>query len=108
MAPDAQVAVSRRISAPAADIFAILADPSKHLQLDGSQMLRGAVTDAVVSGVGEVFVMRMYFSELGDYEMNNHVVEYEPNRRIGWEPQAGRGHPDESAADSRWGQRWSF
>jgi hypothetical protein len=105
---DAQVAVSRRIDAPAADIFAILTDPVSHLELDGSQMLRGAVTDAVMSGVGQVFVMRMYYEHLGDYEMNNHVVEYEPNRRITWEPQAGRGHPDESAPDARWGQRWSF
>jgi hypothetical protein len=37
--------------------------------------------------------MKMYFTELGEYEMNNHVVEYEPDRRIGWEPEAGRGHP---------------
>jgi hypothetical protein len=33
-------------------------------------------------GVGDVFVMNMYYSEPGDYEMNNHVVEYEVNRRI--------------------------
>ena len=38
--------------------------------------------------------MKMYFTELGEYEMNNHVVEYEPDRRIGWEPEAGRGHPN--------------
>ncbi|HEV2888012.1 MAG TPA: SRPBCC family protein [Jatrophihabitans sp.] len=105
---DNQVAVSRRIGAPAADIFAILADPARHLELDGSGMLRGAVGDAVISGVGGVFVMKMYYRRLGDYEMNNHVVEYEPDRRIGWEPQAGRGHPAEMAADARWGQRWSF
>jgi hypothetical protein len=105
---DNQVAVSRRIGAPAADIFAFLADPRRHLELDGSGMLRGAAGDAVISGVGDVFVMKMYYRRLGDYEMNNHVVEYEPNRRIGWEPEAGRGHPAESAADARWGQRWSF
>jgi hypothetical protein len=108
MAVDAQVAVCRRIGAPAAEIFAILANPARHLELDGSGMLRGAATDAVVSAVGEVFVMRMFFPQLGDYEMNNHVVEYELNQRIGWEPEAGRGHPDESADDARWGQRWSF
>ena len=43
--------------------------------------------------------------------MNNHVVEYEQDRRIGWEPAAGRGHPN-AAADSsepnRWGHRWSY
>jgi hypothetical protein len=101
-------AVSRRIAASAADIFEILADPKRHLDLDGSGMLRGAVSNAVVSGVGDVFVMKMYFSEYGDYEMNNHVVEYEHDRRIGWEPEAGRGHPDAATAAARWGHRWIF
>jgi hypothetical protein len=63
-------------------------------RIDGSGMLRGAVSGAVISGVGDVFVMKTYYSEPGDYEMNNHVVEFEPNRRIGWEPEAGRGHPE--------------
>ena len=104
------VKVSRRIGAPAATIFRVLADPRRHTELDGSGMLRGTVTMTPISGVGDVFVMNMYFSELGDYEMNNHVVEYEPDRRIGWEPEAGRGHPAAAAAASerRWGQRWSY
>jgi hypothetical protein len=105
------VAVSRRICAPAHEIFRVLADPVRHLELDGSQSLRGAASSAVISGVGDVFVMKMYFSHLGDYEMNNHVVEYEQDRRIGWEPEAGRGHPDaapDSSASARWGHRWSY
>jgi uncharacterized protein YndB with AHSA1/START domain len=82
------VAVSRRIAAPAHDIFQILADPVRHPEFDGSQALRGARTTAVISGVGDVFVMKMHYPHLGDYEMNNHVVEYEPDRRISWEPEA--------------------
>jgi hypothetical protein len=100
------VAVSRRICAPAHDIFQVLADPARHPEFDGSQSLRGAGSAAVISGVGDVFVMKMYFAHLGDYEMNNHVVEYEPDRRIGWEPEAGRGHPDaapDSSESARWG-----
>ena len=105
------VRVSRRIAAPAADIFQVLADPRRHLEIDGSGMLRGAVSDAVVMGVGDVFTMRMYYSEHGDYEMDNHVVEFEQDRRIGWEPWAGRGHPDTapgSTAEARWGHVWSY
>jgi hypothetical protein len=105
------ITVSRRIGAPASEIFRILADPGRHRDLDGSGMLRGAVSGTTISGVGDVFVMKMYFTELGDYEMNNHVVEYEPDRRIGWEPAAGRGHPNaapEASRQARWGQRWSF
>jgi len=55
--------------------------------------------------------MRMYYSEHGDYEMDNHVVEFEQDRRIGWEPWAGRGHPDSapgSTAEVRWGHVWSY
>jgi len=105
------VSVSRRICAPAHDIFQVLASPARHLELDGSQSLRGAVSDATITGTGDVFVMKMYFPELGDYEMNNHVVEYEQDRRIGWEPEAGRGHPAAapgSTEPSRWGHRWSY
>ena len=105
------VAVSRRIGAPAHAIFQILASPARHPELDGSQSVRGAGSPAMISGVGDVFVMKMYFPHLGDYEMNNHVVEYEPDQRIGWEPEAGRGHPHAapgSPEPSRWGHRWSY
>jgi hypothetical protein len=105
------VAVSRRICAPAHDIFQVLANPARHPEFDGSESLRGAGSTVVISGVGEVFVMKMYFSHIGDYEMNNHVVEYEQDRRIGWEPEAGRGHPNaapDSSEPTRWGQRWSY
>jgi hypothetical protein len=105
------IMVSRRISAPAEQIFQILADPRNHLTLDGSGMLRAVVSGMAIGGVGDVFMMKMYFSELGDYHMINHVVEFEPGRRIGWEPEAGRGHPNaEPGAErpARWGQRWSY
>lgn len=101
----ARVAVSRHIGAPPADIFQILANPRRHPDIDGSGMLRGPIAYAPIRGVGDVFVMRMHHERLGDYEMDNHVVDHQPNRRISWEPQAGRGHP---RAGRSWGQRWSF
>ena len=55
--------------------------------------------------------MKVYFEEYGEYHMINHVVEFEPERRIGWEPEAGRGHPNAepgAGCPARWGQRWSF
>ncbi|HXW79864.1 MAG TPA: SRPBCC family protein [Acidimicrobiales bacterium] len=104
------VEVSRRIEAPAAVVFQVLADPARHPELDGSGMLRGAVSCAPITAAGDVFVMKMYFPRLGDYEMNNHVVEYERDRRIGWEPEAGRGHPGSSGEEgsARWGHRWTY
>lgn len=105
------ITVSRRIGAPASEVFRLLADPGRHRELDGSGMLRGVVSGTAISGVGDVFVMKMYVDELGEYQMINHIVEFEPERRIGWEPEAGRGHPNaEPGAErpARWGQRWLF
>jgi hypothetical protein len=82
------VEVSLRIEAPAALIFEILADPHRHMDFDGSDMLRGAVLDGPISDVGDTFTMKMH--RLGDdYLMLNYVVEFEPNRRIFWEPAPG-------------------
>lgn len=107
------VSVSRRIEAPASEIFAVLANPVRHLELDGSGMLRGAVTTDPVTKAGDVFVMKMYFEAHGDYQMNNHVVEFEQDRLIGWEPESGEGHPDTepnapAGTEARWGHRWSY
>jgi hypothetical protein len=89
MAEDSKlVEVSRRIQAPAALIFNILANPQRHMDFDGSGMLRGAVLDRPISDVGDTFTMKMH--RLGDdYLMLNYVVEFEPDRRIFWEPAPG-------------------
>jgi hypothetical protein len=82
------VKVSRRIGAPAPRIFEILANPQRHMDFDGSGMLRGAVIDRPISNVGDTFMMKMH--RLGDdYLMLNYVVEFEPDRRIFWEPAPG-------------------
>jgi hypothetical protein len=102
------VSVSRRIAAPAHAVFALLATPSRHLEIDGSRMLRGSESPPVTA-VGDMFVMRMYFKPLGgDYEMNNHVVEFEEDERIAWEPENGAGHPERDSPHARWGHRWRF
>jgi len=82
----APVSASRRIPATPQAIFAILVDPGWHTEIDGSGMLRGAIDPVPVSGVGEVFAMRMHHDDMGDYEMNNTVVEFETDRVITWEP----------------------
>src|SRR5947199_5898394 len=82
------VEASRRIDAPAASIFKILATPQRHTDFDGSGMIRGAVVNRPISDVGDTFTMKMH--RLGDdYLMINYVVEFEPDRRIFWEPAPG-------------------
>ncbi|MEI9907008.1 MAG: hypothetical protein WDO06_03055 [Actinomycetota bacterium] len=79
---------SRRFEAPAERIFAIVANPHRHADFDGSGMLRGAILEHPISKVGDTFTMKMH--RLGeDYLMINHVVEFEPGRRIFWAPAPG-------------------
>jgi hypothetical protein len=105
------VQVSRRIEAPAALIFEILANPQRHMDFDGSDMLRGAVIDRPISGVGETFTMKMH--RLGrDYLMLNYVVEFDPDRRIFWEPAPGdpsrAENNDPSKVGIPAGYRWGY
>lgn len=103
--------VSRRIEAPAARIFKFLAHPQRHQEFDGSGMLRGAVLDHPISDVGDTFTMKMH--RLGDdYLMLNYVVEFEPDRRICWEPAPGDASRAEGNDPSKVGipagYRWGY
>src|ERR1700735_2969623 len=104
------IEVSRRIEAAAPLVFEILANPQRHMDFDGSDMLRGAVLDHPISDVGDTFTMKMH--RLGDdYLMLNYVVEFEPDRRIFWEPAPGDLPPADgkpSAVGIPAGHRWGF
>jgi hypothetical protein len=106
------VEVSRRIEAPAARIFEIVANPQRHIDFDGSEMLRGAVFNRPISGVGDAFTMKMNFDRLGgDYLMLNYVVEFEADRRVFWEPAPGDLPPadgEPAAVGIPAGHRWGF
>lgn len=82
------VSVRRAIVAPPDAVFRVLTDPVRHVDLGGSGMLRRAVTTRPITGVGSQFVMAMHDDEIGDYEMVNHVVAYERDRHLAWEPEA--------------------
>ena len=103
------VSVSRRIEVPAEKLFDFLAHPANHPLIDGSGMLREG-SGGVISGAGQVFTMTMHNDEMGDYEIFNHVIECEPNRRIGWEPVLKAASRPEDQADigDRSHHRWSF
>ena len=84
--PQPAISISRDIAAPAHVLFNHLARPADHAAIDGSGMLRGTDDQRVLSGTGDVFEMKMFNDVLGDYVTENHVVEFEPDRRIVWEP----------------------
>jgi hypothetical protein len=74
-------------------------------------MLRAAVLDQPISKVGDTFTMKMH--RLGDdYLMLNYVVEFEPARRIFWEPAPGDASRAEGNDPSKVGipagYRWGY
>ena len=87
-----------------------LSDPVRHPGIDGSGMVKQAVDSKIITGVGGTFTMKMHNAEMGDYETTNHVVEYQRNRRIGWEPVLTAASRAEDQADigDRSKHRWSY
>jgi uncharacterized protein YndB with AHSA1/START domain len=81
---DTRIRVRQTVDVPAPALFAVLADPRRHVQVDGSGMLQADVDTQPITGVGQVFTMAMRHPSLGDYRTDNHVLEFEAGRRIVW------------------------
>jgi uncharacterized protein YndB with AHSA1/START domain len=80
---DKVVRVERVIAASPEAIFAVLADPNRHQDFDGSGTVRAARSDAPERlTLGSRFGMNM---RLGvPYRTTNEVVEFDEGRLIGW------------------------
>lgn len=76
------VSVSRDISAPAEEIFELIADPSRQPLWDGNDNLAEAAAGQRVRAAGEVFVMTI----TAGVTRENHVVEFVEGRLIAWRP----------------------
>src|SRR5690554_3222776 len=76
------VSFERLVSAPAAKIFELIADPANQPRWDGNNNLSRAAEGQRVRRVGDVFLM----TNLGDRVRENHVVEFEEGRLIAWLP----------------------
>ena len=79
-----QVSVERLVAAPADRIFALLADPRRHAEFDGSGTVQGVVDGPERLSLGARFGMDMRIG--APYRMTNTVVEFEEGRRIAWQP----------------------
>lgn len=90
--------VARRavVRAPAAAIFALVADPHRHHELDGS----GTIRDAPVVGPHELSVGAEFSVPMRQhgfrYKIRSRVTAFEPDRLVEWQHPAGH----------RW--RWEF
>jgi uncharacterized protein YndB with AHSA1/START domain len=105
---DGFVSVSRRIELPAQQLFALMADSANHPLIDGSGMVREPVPGVLVSGVGDAFVMDMHHDRFGYYQMRSEILEYEPDRRLVWEPVRVAAPGDEGDAPESGRYRWGF
>lgn len=84
MAELLQVSVERVVPAAAHEVFALLADPRRHREIDGSGTLRDTVDGPPRLFPGARFGMRMHLG--APYQMTSTVVEFEEGRRIAWQP----------------------
>lgn len=92
------VSATREIAAPAAQIFELIADPSRQPEWDGNHNLSRAAAGQRVHAVGDVFQMTLSNGNVRD----NKVVEFEEGRRIAWCP------GDEGAAPAGHLWRWEL
>jgi hypothetical protein len=70
------------INASAEKIFAILANPHRHKEIDGSSTIQENISGPDKLILGSKFGMKMHLGV--DYRILNTVVEYKENSLIGW------------------------
>ncbi|KAA0021701.1 SRPBCC family protein [Antrihabitans cavernicola] len=77
------VTVQRTIAAPPDAIFALLVDPRRHREFDGSGAVRSPKGASTPLTLGSRFGMSMYAGV--PYSMVSTVVEFELDRTIAWQ-----------------------
>ena len=80
---DKLVSASTVVQAPAATVFAILADPRQHPRIDGSGSVQNILKapDRLSRGAEFSVAMRLFGLP---YTISNRVVEFEEDRLIAW------------------------
>jgi Polyketide cyclase / dehydrase and lipid transport len=90
-----QVSRSVEVAAPAADLYALAADPRRHRELDGSGTVRDNIKMPTTFVVGSKFSTNMKMLGL-PYRITSTVTELKPNEVVEWRHPFGH----------RW--RWEF
>ena len=97
--PD-RISATRRIAVPPHGIFVLVSDPGRHVDIDGSGMLRTAPDARPLTAVGQTFDMDMDRRPLGDtantealldlvrdmpeYKVRCTVIQLIPDRLVEW------------------------
>ncbi|KLO32540.1 SRPBCC family protein [Mycobacterium haemophilum] len=97
--------VTRTIAATPQQIFAVLADPSRHQNTEPGDWVRDAVDTAPVTGTGQMFAMNMFLTQAGGHYITyNLVTVFDKDRAIGWMP----GQLDDSGNHAPGGWFWRY
>ena len=103
--PNDRLVHTRTIPVSAEKIFALLADPRRHHETEPGDWVRGAIDDAPITEIGQVFSMDMYLDVVGGaYRIDNTVTAFDPPYAIAWDP----GQVDESGRVVPGGWRWRY
>jgi hypothetical protein len=97
--------VTRTIAASPAEIFAVLADPTRHKDTEPGGWVRDAIDTSPVTAQGQMFAMNMFLEQAGGhYVMHNLVTAYDQDRAIAWLP----GQLDDEGQHSPGGWWWRY
>ena len=104
---DETLTATLTLDAPAEAVFAVLADPRTHADIDGTGWVRDNLDGQVLTGSGQVFRMGMYHANHpdGHYEMANEVVVFDRPHAIAWKPGQDR---DGTVAFGGWVWRYDL
>ena len=86
MSDDKKITVSRTIDASPQEVWAVISNPARHREIDGSgQIVSDEKTDRITAN-GQVFTMNRDAPLMGgDYQTDNHVTGYDENRLLAWQ-----------------------
>jgi len=85
MSDQRSITVRRDIPASASDVFAVLSNPDRHAELDGSGFVQGVDHADRITASGQSFRMNMTGDHMGgDYQTDNVVSGYEPGKLLAW------------------------
>jgi len=83
-----RVTASTTIEAAPAGLFAVLADPSAHADIDGTAWVRASVEGDHITAAGQVFRMAVYHEKHPDKDckITNLVEVFDEPRAVAWKP----------------------
>lgn len=99
MSTEERISSTRVIAAPASAIYALVASPEGHVQIDGSGMLVASPDSKPVTAVGDTFLMHMDrapladIPDMGKYDVTVIITNIAEDQLVEWGILANDGKP---------------